>query len=163
MNPAVRAAACAAAWAPLAAAAECPVTLPSVSPVVVPGVVPEGTFWYGSEALAVRLSSDGIWRGMGPAHNYGDKLWFWRRSYSPELEPVPALSLKGVKLDDAASTLHIDRATNAFGPGWSSMLVGMEFPSSGCWKITATYTNFGITEDIDFIVDVIDSDSMHDR
>jgi len=35
------------------------------------------------------------------------------------------------------------------------MLVGMEFPSAGCWKVTAKYVSAGITQDLTFVVDVI--------
>src|SRR5262249_19947527 len=31
-------------------------------------------FWYGNEALAVLLNRSGTWQGMGPKHNYRNKL-----------------------------------------------------------------------------------------
>jgi hypothetical protein len=51
--------------------------------------------------------------------------------------------------------MQIDAATNAFGDGWSQMLVGMEFPSAGCWQVTAKYVYAGITHDLTFVLDVI--------
>jgi len=51
--------------------------------------------------------------------------------------------------------MQIDAATNAFGEGWSRMLVGMEFPSAGCWQVTAKYVYAGITHDLTFVLDVI--------
>jgi len=140
--------------------AECTVTLPAASPVDVPNSPSNAYYqWYGSDALAVNLRSNGVWLGMGPARRYRDKLWFWRRGYSADAEPIPALSLKGVKLEAGAGRqeVRIDRATNAEGPGWSQMLVLMEFPSSGCWQITATYVSSGIEQDLTFVVDVVDS------
>ena len=139
--------------------AACPVTLPSGSPVDVPNS-PANSFyhWFGSDALAVSLKSDGVWLGMGPTHRYRDKLWFWRRGYSADAEPVPALTLKGVKLHPGGDPheFSIDRATNAFGQGWSQMLVGMEFPSAGCWQVTATYISVGVEQELTFVVDVVD-------
>jgi hypothetical protein len=142
---------------PVSAAAECPATLPSSSPVSVPSDERTNSYaWYGTEALAVRLSSDGIWRGMGPEHRYRDKLWFWRRGYSPREEPQPRLTIEGVQLGDATKTdrLRIESATNAFGPGWARMLVGMEFPSPGCWQVDVTYEYLAIRQNLTFVVDV---------
>jgi hypothetical protein len=146
------------AGSPCIAFGECAVTLPSSSPVEVPGMEASTTHaWYGSEALAVRIPVDGRWKGMGPSRNFFDKFWVWRRGYSPKAEPVPALTLGGMKLNvgDHPPRMQIDEATNAFGPGWSSMLTGMEFPSAGCWQVTAKYVYAGITHDLTFVVDVI--------
>jgi len=62
-----------------------------------------------------------------------------------------------VKLDDGAKRqrMQIDGATNAFGPGWSQMLAGMEFPNAGCWQVTAKYSYVGITQELTFVLDVI--------
>jgi hypothetical protein len=143
---------------PCVALGDCPVTLPSSSPVAVPKSPPNSSHaWFGSEALAVLIPRDGRWKGMGPRHNFGDKFWIWRRGYEAKLEPQPALTFAGVKLDagDEPERLRIDQANGAFGPGWSSMLVGMEFPSAGCWQVTAKYIYAGITHDLTFVVDVI--------
>jgi hypothetical protein len=138
-----------------AALAECPVTLRSSSPVDVPFWKAEG--WYGNDALAVLLPSDGKWKGMGPRHNYGDKLWLWRRGYDAMSEIRPDLILEGVRLDggDDSERVYIDHATSGFGEGWSAMLVGLEFPSAGCWEVSARYTYVGITHNITFVVDVV--------
>src|ERR1043165_5293589 len=106
--------------------AECPVTLPAASPVDVLNSPSNAYYqWYGSEALAVNLRSNGVWIGMGAARRYRDKLWFWRRGSSADPEPVPALTLKGVKIDADGDPheFRVDNATNADGPGWSQMLV----------------------------------------
>jgi hypothetical protein len=144
--------------APFAALGDCPVTLPSSSPVVVPDSGSNSSHaWYGSEVLAVLIPKDGRWKGMGPSHHFFDKLWVWRRGYSPRVELNPALTLAGIKLNDGNNPqrMHVDEATNAFGPGWASMLTGMEFPSAGCWEVTANYVFEGITHRLTFVVDVI--------
>ena len=141
---------------PCAALGDCPVTLPSTSPVEVPNSDSSGAFaWFGSEALAVRIPKDGHWKGMGPANNFRDKFWVWRRGYDAKTESRPALTFAGVKLGDKPERMQIDEATNAFGPGWSLMLTGMEFPSAGCWQVTVRYQYAGITQELTFVVDVI--------
>jgi hypothetical protein len=115
---------------PGAVSADCAVTLPSSSPVEVPKWSARDTStWYGSEALAVRLPADGRWKGMGPRKKFRDKFWVWRRGYDAHLEPRPALTVSGVKLNDGhePQRLHIKGATNAFGPGWNRMLMGVDF------------------------------------
>ena len=141
---------------PCAALGDCLVSVPASSPVSVPGNT--GHTWYGSEALAVQLPPHGQWRGMGPAHRYRDKTWFWRRGYDASSESRPDLTVAGVKVGDdgAPQPLHVGRATNAMGESWQQMLVMVEFPSAGCWQVTATYTYAGITQDLTFVVNVID-------
>jgi hypothetical protein len=144
-----------------AASGDCPVTLPSSSPVDVPHGASGGSHaWYGSEALAVRIPVDGRWQGMGPGKHFGDKFWIWRRGFNAKTETAPALTFTGVKLNDGDNPqrMQIGRATNAFGPGWSSMLTGMAFPSAGCWQVTAKYVREAITYDLTFVVDVGASD-----
>jgi hypothetical protein len=95
--------------------------------------------WYGGNNLAALLPVDGIWVGMGPEKNYRDKFWWWRSGYKAREEPQPDLSISAMRLDAPAPPVEIDRATNAYGPGWDAMLVGMEFPTGGCWEIRGTY------------------------
>jgi hypothetical protein len=122
--------------------AQCPVTLPSDRPVAgAPWSDDEDSSfgWYGSENLAAFLPRDGHWVGMGAERNYFDKFWWWRSGYRADEEPNPDLSISAVRLDGSAPVVEIDDATNAFGEGWQSMLVGMEFPTAGCWEVRGTY------------------------
>lgn len=146
------------AIAPLSALADCPVTLPAESPVTAPHAKGGGLF--GSDALAVHLPRNGKWRGLGSQYNYRDKLWFWRLGYEAAAETRPNLVLKGVKLPDSvgAETIEVRNATNAFGMGdtWQEMLMLVEFPSAGCWRLTATYVLPGVERNLSFVVDVGD-------
>ena len=122
----------------------CPVTLPAHWPTTdVPGSVPEGSShaWYGSERLAALVPVDGVWMGMGAESNYGGKFWWWRRGYDAVKEPTPNLTISALRLDGPAPAVEITRATNAAGVGtnWDAMLVGMEFPTNGCWEVRGTY------------------------
>ena len=139
-----------------AASAECLVSRPEASPVTVPGM--GDAPWFGSESLAVRLPAKGRWDGMGSADPFRDKSSFWGPGYVAASEPRPDLKITGVKLEDERTihTLSVGRATNAFGPAWQQMLVLVEFPSAGCWRVSATYVNAGIRHVLAFVVDVAD-------
>lgn len=126
-------------------AAPCPVTLPpdpafTPPPPNAPSLA-EGYFWYGSAALWTELPKNGVWSAL--PHNpegYTQKVLWWRQGYSWTAEPQPQLVVSGRRLDAAAPPLNISRATNAFAPDiQSAMLVGVDFPTLGCWEITGRY------------------------
>ena len=134
-------------------AADCPKTVASTDLLGKP--FPTSDHWYGSETLAVILRPGGIWRGMGTEHNFRDKL-FWRSlGFEPGMESNLQVSAR--KLDDASAQADVSRSTNAHSPslgGWT-MLVGVEFPSTGCWEITGRY--LGPT--LSFVVEVRSDES----
>jgi hypothetical protein len=126
----------------------CLATIPSGATLGEP--FPASENWYGSETLAVQLRPDGVWRGMGPANRYRDKLFWWSYGIRPGAET--GLVVKGRRLDGDAPAADISRATNAHSPslgGWT-MLVAVEFPSSGCWEITGDY----LGQKLAFVVNV---------
>jgi hypothetical protein len=62
------------------------------------------------------------------------------------------LKVTAKRLDGSSPPADISAATNAGGPslgGWT-MLVMVEFPSSGCWEITGEY----LGQVLDFVVEV---------
>lgn len=125
-------------WLP-AHGSGCPVTIPAMEE-------PDGTLksskyhgWYGTDDLAALIPLDGHWVGMGPDRNYFDKFWWWREGYSARNEPDPELIISGSRLDGSAPTLLVTNTTNAFGENWNAMLVGMEFPTLGCWEVIGKY------------------------
>jgi hypothetical protein len=127
---------------------DCLVTAPSGDFLGKP--FPASDHWYGSESLAVILPKDGIWRGMGPRHNFRDKLFWWSLGFEPGLESN--MEVTATSLDDPAAKADISRTTNAHAPslgGWT-MLVLVEFPSPGCWQITGRYSG----QTLSFVVDV---------
>ena len=128
--------------------AGCPKTVPADDLLGEP--FPSSDHWYGSESLAVILRPDGIWRSMGPQHNYRDKLFWWSLGFKPGSESHLEVSAK--KLDGTGATADISPPTNAHAPdlgGWT-MLVAVEFPSPGCWEITGRY----LGQTLSFVVDV---------
>jgi hypothetical protein len=87
---------------------------------------------------------------MGPKHNYRDKLFWWSFGFKPGMESQFEVTARS--LDDPSAKADISPATNAHSPslgGWT-MLVGVEFPSAGCWEITGRYMGQALS----FIVEV---------
>jgi hypothetical protein len=72
--------------------------------------------------------------------DYTQKVFWWRQGYVWNEEPEPALIVTGERLDASVPLLNVSRATNHFASDiGSAMLVGVHFPTAGCWKITGQY------------------------
>jgi hypothetical protein len=87
---------------------------------------------------------------MGAAYNYRNKFFWWSYGFRPGSES--SLVVRGHRLDRESPQPNVSRPTNAHSPslgGWT-MLVGMEFPSSGCWEITGEY----LGQRLSFVVSV---------
>jgi hypothetical protein len=88
-----------------------------------------------------------VWSGL--PHNpegYTQKVFWWRKGYSWTAEPEPHLIVTGRRLDESASPLNVSRATNAFAEDiQSAMLVGVDFPTLGCWEITGQYAGMELS------------------
>lgn len=126
--------------------ASCPITVPQNPPFTAPPPYSpdspfDSNFWYGSNSLWTDLPKDGVWYGL-PHHSegYTQKIFWWREGYIWKEEPEPDLIVTGERLDASASSLNISKATNAYAQDiGSAMLVGVDFPTPGCWKITGKY------------------------
>jgi hypothetical protein len=135
----------------------CPVTKPSSQPFVPP--TPYSTkpnadiFWYGTGELWTSLPTTGTWNGL-PHYtptdpSFRQKMFWGRQGYDWHTEPRPNLKVTGRRLDSSAPPLAADRASN----GWvyrnqPFMVVGINFPTLGCWEVTGHY---GIQE-LTFVV-----------
>jgi len=125
--------------------ARCPVTVPQNPPFVPPAPYDsmgyKGEFWYGSKSLWTTIRQNGVWEAL--PHNpegYTQKVFWWRDGYSWTEEPEPALTVTGERLDAPTPPLYASRATNAYASDiGSAMLVGVDMPTLGCWKITGKY------------------------
>jgi hypothetical protein len=123
----------------------CPVTQPPDSRFVPPDPYPESPhasmFWYGSEALWTAVPVIGEWAALPhSAEGYTQKLFWWHEGYSWEKEPVPQLSVTGRRLDAPAPPLTASTGTHALAEDiHSAMLMGVGFPTAGCWEITGRY------------------------
>jgi hypothetical protein len=125
--------------------ANCPVTVPQNPPFVPPAPYDslgyDGEFWYGSDSLWTAVRENGIWEAL--PHNpegYTQKVFWWRDGYVWTEEPEPELTVTGERLDAPTPPLHASKATNASASDiGSAMLVGVDMPTLGCWKITGKY------------------------
>ena len=133
---------------PHAPPASCPVTISQDPPFTAPAPYSpdspfDSNFWYGSSSLWTALPKDGIWYGL--PHNpdgFTQKILWWREGYIWNEEPQPELLVTGERLDASAPPLIVSRATNAYADDiGSAMLVGVDFPTLGCWKITGRYAD----------------------
>ena len=125
--------------------ASCPVTAPQ-NPLFTPpspydSMGFEGEFWYGSHSLWTAVRQNGVWEAL--PHNpegYTQKVFWWREGYVWTEEPEPDLIVTGERLDASVPPLHASKATNAYASDiGSAMLVGVDVPTLGCWKITGRY------------------------
>ena len=126
--------------------ADCPITVPQDPPFAAPAPYSPSSpfdwdFWYGSNSLWTAVPQNGVWAGL--PHNpegYTQNVFWWREGYIWNEEPEPALTVTGERLDATAPPLNVSKATNAYaGDIGSAMLVGVDFPTLGCWKITGQY------------------------
>jgi hypothetical protein len=135
--------------------ANCPATQPPdpsfVPPAAFAGVPLRDAFWYGTPELWTQLPNAGAWDGL-PRNDAGrrQKVFYWRPGYDGRVEQRPALVVTLRRLDAAAPPVEIRNATNAYFDGMWSMLVGVDFPTPGCWDVTARYRDAALT----FVVDV---------
>jgi uncharacterized protein YceK len=101
----------------------------------------EGFFWFGSEELWTALQTNGVWTGL--PHNpegYSQKIPWWREGYIWNEEPEPALVVTGERLDAKVPPLNASKANGAYADDMgSAMMMGVDFPTLGCWKITGKY------------------------
>ena len=125
---------------------DCPLTVPQDPPFTPPAPYDalglEDSFWHGSSSLWTAIWNDGVWYGLpyDPASGYTNKEFWWRDGYVWNEEPQPDLIVTGERLDAEVPALVASKATNAYADDiGSAMLVGVDFPTGGCWKITGQY------------------------
>jgi len=125
--------------------ASCPVTIPQdptfMPPAPYDSLGFEGYFWFGSASLWTSIPRGGAWFGLPDnPEGYTQKVFWWRDGYIWNEEPEPNLIVTGERLDAEAPPLKVSKATNAYARDiGSAMLVGVDFPTFGCWKITGKY------------------------
>ena len=140
--------------------AGCPVTRPE-PPFVPPPpslAVPPALYesaWFGSRELWTMIDRDGeVWAESGlPRGPNGltQKTFWWSADWSPDAEPEPAITVTGARLD-GTGTLESSGGTNASADFGTAMLVGVEFPTAGCWQLTGRYRNATLS----YVVSIID-------
>lgn len=126
---------------------DCPITVPQDPPFVPPPPYDQlgldGEFWHGSNSLWTAVRRNGTWEGL-PLYQGGyiQKVFWWREGYDREAESEPALLVAAERIDAKAPPGESSEATNASaGDIGTAMLVGVNLPTPGCWKITGNYGN----------------------
>jgi hypothetical protein len=76
---------------------------------------------------------------------FDEKLFWWRQGYDPHAEPRPKLKVTGTRMDSPAPSLEVSQPTNAMSSERAAMLVGVGFPTVGCWEITGRYEDDALT------------------
>jgi hypothetical protein len=124
----------------------CPVTRPPTTAFTPPSPYSRyapspDMVWYGTDALWTVVPKTGVWSGLpdNPT-GYTQKVLWWRKGYSWTDEPEPQLVMTGRRVDAPEASFQTLKATNAFADDiQSAMLVGVDFPTLGCWEITGHY------------------------
>jgi hypothetical protein len=138
--------------APQSPSTSCPVTAPQ-NPAFIPPA-PYDTlhsfqdhFWFGSNSLWTIIPANRVWDALPiSSEGYTQKILWWREGYVWDQEPEPNLVVTGERLDASAPPLNVSRATNAFAEDiGSAMMVGVDFPTLGCWKITGNYNGIELS------------------
>jgi hypothetical protein len=137
----------------------CPVTKPEpafTAPLPSPAKPPENyqSDWFGTADLYTMLRFGGeVWRGL--PHNpdgLTQKTFWWSSNWPFRSELEPNVSVVGVRLDGPGRFEAGHPGTNASADFGVAMLVGVDIPTTGCWRLTATYRG----ADLSYIVLVED-------
>lgn len=136
---------------------DCPLTLPQYPAFIPPEPYAElgfkGNFWHGSNFLWTSLPENAVWADL-PHNPEGltQKTFWWSELFSLSDELEPALVVTGERLDAQAPSFTFSNATNASATDiGSAMLMGIDIPTPGCWKITGFYKE----TELNFIVWVV--------
>jgi hypothetical protein len=132
--------------------ATCPITRPPqpqfIPPAAYPTTAPSAEFWYGTPLLWTAIPTSGTWSDLPyESGSYIQKVFWWRDASDWRSESgILQLNVKGVRTDGRAKPLIASTATNAFAADiGSSMLVLVQIPAQGCWKITGQYKDASLS------------------
>lgn len=132
----------------------CAITEPGDTPFTpasqTPPGAPPGSDWYGTPELWTRIDHLGeVWADLpvGPDGSLTQKTFWWSEDFDigEELEPDITVT--------AESVGGLEPAVKAGGPAThgthldlgSFMIVGLEVPREGCWRITAEYRDTALS------------------
>lgn len=128
----------------------CAVTEPGGAPFTPVSENPDGppdlydAVWYGTPELWTMVNIEGqVWPGLpvGEDGSLTQKTFWWAEGYVFDEEPSPDITVTLESLDGSAPTVQAGGpGTNGTHPDLGSfMLVGLEIPQAGCWRVTAEY------------------------
>jgi len=110
--------------------------------------------WYGTRHLWTMLHDGGEVWGPWVRLDAGlpQKTFWWSVDWVPQDEPEPSITVTGQRLDAAGSFRFGDPGTNATADFGTAMLVGIDIPTYGCWRVTARYR----AATLSYVVSVVD-------
>jgi hypothetical protein len=113
---------------------------------------PQGATWFGTEALAVMLPKDGVWPTTAPGRLIAVKLIWYTAGFKPGMERHFVGQIE--RLDKGPNDAVMSRPTHAGGEslGAWTIMVGLNFPSAGCWRIAGEY----LGQKLAFVVETVD-------
>jgi hypothetical protein len=100
-----------------------------------------GHGWFGTNDLWTAVTPDGVvLTGLSMSDaGYTQKTFWWSDDFRVNREQIPEIYVTGRRLDGPGA-LRFGPGTNAGAPDiGSAMLVGVDFPTLGCWELTARY------------------------
>jgi len=136
----------------------CAVTNPLEHPFVPPRpyLTGKGANWFGSDRLWTFLPADGIW-GQGKKTFWFREEWGRLKGSDQEIPAIDStkLTVTARRLDGPAPPPEVGEATSSYREqDWKAFLVGgINFPTTGCWEISAHYEN----DELTFIVWIVPS------
>jgi hypothetical protein len=126
----------------------CPVTKPSDRPLVAPSPypahAPAGSFWFGTDRLWTILPNGATWPRR-------QKTFWWRQNWLGYKSDIPKgeaskLIVTARRLDLSAPPAKTSGSLGGYREDWKSFLVGgIDFPTFGCWEVSAHYEHDELT------------------
>jgi hypothetical protein len=102
----------------------------------------EGSFYLGSDDFWTIVPNNGVWQTQHDKTTYDRRkiVWF-SKDYWWLSQQESDLRVDARKLDGDNESVHVAWATNAYisEHQTSAMLNAIEFPSTGCWEISAQW------------------------
>ena len=112
---------------------------------------PNASTWFGTETLAVMLPPDAIWPTTKPTAAISVKLFWYSAGFRPGMERDFVGRIE--RLDGGPNDAVMSRPTNAgLANNVWAILTGIDFKSSGCWRITGKYRG----QSLEFVVETAD-------
>lgn len=97
--------------------------------------------WYGDDSLFTVIDrEEERWHDLpaGP-RGFGQKTFWWSADFDPGREFTPSISVAGERLDATGRFVAPGTGSNATADFGSAMLIAVDIPSAGCWRLTARY------------------------
>ena len=133
---------------------DCPITHAATS---LGPPFPKSENWYGSQAFAVRLPAHGKWATTQDDALVAARVSWFSPGFRPGMEEN--LDVKTRRIGESENDAVVAGPTNSHSLSFGAriMLTDIDFPSPGCFEISAEY----LSQSIVFIVLIVDIDENY--